>query len=51
MSEEATETERQDEQELIAGFLRWAQSNCVALEHYSYGELREYICRYLKAAG
>ena len=45
------ERDRQEEQELIAGFIKWAQVNGIHVSRYSYGELYEYICRYLKAAG
>ena len=45
------EEEMQAEQELIAGFLKWAQKNSISVAKYSYDELYEYICRYLKAAG
>ena len=45
------EAEMQTEQELIAGFLRWAQKNSISVAHHSYDELYDYIYRYLKAAG
>ena len=49
MSEE--ERDIQEEQELIVGFLQWARVNGIRVERYSYGEIYEYMCRYLKAAG
>ena len=45
MSDEPTESE------LIAGYIKWAQVNCINISSYSYEETYEYICRYLTAAG
>lgn len=50
MSEDE-EGEEVTEATLIAGFIKWAQMNRIPLYAFSYSEIYEYICRYLKAAG
>ena len=46
-----SERDNVTENDLIAGFIKWAQVNGIRFDVYSYAEIDEFIHRFLTAAG